>query len=131
MANLVLVDTSAWIDFLRGTPSDAAAEVRRLATSGRVATCGVVVAELLYGVRVGEDASGLADRLLALPYFALSAAGHVRAGTVGAQLRRRGVTVPLSDIIVGSTAREAGVPVLTLDPHFAMIPDVRLHPPEP
>ena len=55
----VLVDTSAWVDFLNGLPSPAADAVAELLQGDDdVCTCGLVVAEVFQGLRrdQGRDA---------------------------------------------------------------------------
>jgi predicted nucleic acid-binding protein len=40
-------------------------------------------------------------------------------------LRRRGVTLPFTDLIIGSLAIEHQCEVYTHDPHFQKVPDLR------
>jgi predicted nucleic acid-binding protein len=52
-----------------------------------------------------------------------------RAGELSLALRRRGITVPLSDLVVAGLALEHGCAIYTLDSHshFDRIPDLPLH----
>ncbi|MDY6849215.1 MAG: PIN domain-containing protein [Thermodesulfobacteriota bacterium] len=50
-----------------------------------------------------------------------------KAGNLLRKLRRRGVTVPLSDAIIAVVARKHGYAILTLDRHFDHL-EVPLHP---
>jgi predicted nucleic acid-binding protein len=51
-----------------------------------------------------------------------------QAGDLSASLRRKGITIPLSDLVIGLLAVRAGVEILTTDPHFKKIPGLIIHP---
>lgn len=56
----VLVDTSVWVEYLRDTGSPAAEEARRLLRRPEeVATCGLIVMELLSGARNATQVEAL------------------------------------------------------------------------
>jgi predicted nucleic acid-binding protein len=53
---LILIDTSAWVEYLRDTGSDACEAVdRMIQDQDATATCDVVIMELLSGTRTGDD----------------------------------------------------------------------------
>lgn len=91
----VLVDTSVWVDFLNGAPTEEAAALAALIQSrADVCTCGVVVAEVFQGLRqvAGRDRLGTRFRDLTL----LEAVGldpYFRAAELYRNLRKRGVTI--------------------------------------
>ena len=120
----VLVDTSAWVDFFRGT-SRTADEVAKLVEEGRACICGVVSYELTQGMKSDDEAVRLAGTLSALRYIEMTAELWVRAGAISAGLRRRGITLPMSDMLIGALALEHGLEVLTVDDHFASIPGLK------
>ena len=53
----------------------------------------------------------------------------MRLGELSAQLRRKGLTLPLSDLIIAVTAIEKDSAVFTLDPHFKKVPNLKLYAP--
>lgn len=120
---MTLVDTSAWIEYLRGGTSAARARVREALAGGSLATTEVVVMELLAGVRT-EAAAERIDSLLALGEM-LPVAG-VQAWESAAALyrgcRARGVT-PRShlDCLIAAVAIREEVPVLHVDRDFDLI----------
>ena len=65
---MILVDTSAWVEFLRATGSSADAALERLAGSNRIATTDAVVAELMSGARSETELSAV-RRMLSGPRF--------------------------------------------------------------
>jgi predicted nucleic acid-binding protein len=123
----ILADTSAIIEFFRpGGREDVRREVSRLLDAGQLAVCGIVVAELLQGVR--EDEKGpLMDFLGEVQIWEIRLEDYSRAGELGNGLRRKGLKVPLSDLIIGALALRMKSLVLTLDlKDFRAIPGLKL-----
>lgn len=79
---------------------------------------GVVLAELLQGARTREECSELRSGLAALTWIETTADTYARAGELGFGLRRRGVTVPITDCVLAAAAETMGGRILTLDGHF-------------
>jgi predicted nucleic acid-binding protein len=42
-------------------------------------------------------------------------------------VKKKGLTLPLSDIFIAAIAVEHDIPVFTLDKHFSQIPGVKLY----
>ena len=120
----VLIDTSAWIDFFRGT-SKTADTAAKLVEDGRASICGVVYYELLQGAKSEDEALHLSDALSALPYIEMTDDLWMKAGKISAGLRSEGITLPMSDLLIGAIALEHGLSVLTLDDHFDNIPGLK------
>lgn len=51
------------------------------------------------------------------------------AGNLSDSLRKKGVTLPLTDIILAVTAQNNHAAIFTLDKHFSFIPGVSLFEP--
>jgi predicted nucleic acid-binding protein len=113
-----LVDTSVWVSFLRWGADPASGELDRLIRHHRAVLVGPVLAELLKGLRSGQQADLLGKLFAALPYLEAERSDWEKAGTVLRELGSRGITLPLSDALIAAVARRHGMPVLTLDPHF-------------
>jgi predicted nucleic acid-binding protein len=124
MSALVLVDTSYWIEYFNRPEREQSRLVARLLVEDRVAIIGVVLAELLRGTRTGEEAAELRTALGAVVYVETDREVYTRAGMLGFELRRRGITVPTTDCIIAAAAESIGSRVLTLDAHFGEISKV-------
>ena len=121
---MILIDTSAWIEFLRGTGSGVCDRVDA-ALGEDTATCDPIMMEVFAGAR---DEPHLADlrRLLArstllptLPRHYEAAAGIFRAGRVqGLTIRR------LNDCLIAAVAIGYGASLLHADRDFAAIAQV-------
>lgn len=125
----VVVDTSVWVDFLRGGRGRAAAAVEELVHSARAVTCGIVLAELLAGVKDGVQRDSLQAALAGLDYVEMREETWRTVGELAAGLRRKGRILPMSDVIVAALAIERGLPVFTVDNHFRHVPGLQLHTP--
>ena len=115
---MILIDTSAWIEFLRDTGSPTCVRVDAL-LGGDIATCDPVRMELLAGAR-DERHLGELRRLLAgaanvtaQPVDYESAAGLYR------QCRSRGETVRrMIDCLIAAIAIRTDCPILHSDVDF-------------
>ncbi len=123
MSMKVLVDSSVWIDVLRNQQSPHGDILRQLVTEGFAYTTGVIQAEILPFVRSSEAArvDALFSNLSLLELESQSAfwrsVVHWRT-----QMVRSGLAgVGLPDVLIATTALETGVPLWSLDNHFARI----------
>jgi len=117
----VLIDTSAWVEYFKGH-SKTADTVTSLIETRQASICGIIYYELLQGARDAREVRYLPNALSALTYFEMSPDTWIQAGRVASGLRSRGITLPMSDILVGTVALKHSIRVLTLDKHFNSIP---------
>jgi hypothetical protein len=114
----VLVDTSAWADFLKGYPSPAATALAELlAGEEDLCTCGIVVAEVFQGLRKDRSRQPIRRSFEELRFLEPSGIDlYFRAADIYRLLRRRGRTVRSTiDCIIAAIAEENGCHVLARD----------------
>ncbi|MGH3712883.1 MAG: type II toxin-antitoxin system VapC family toxin, partial [Micromonosporaceae bacterium] len=121
---MILVDSSAWIDFLRGRDSDVAARLKQLIQQGAdLATTEPVIMELLAGADTPARLAALEKLTNGLPLLGIdprldfrAAAGLFAAG------RRGGRTIrSLVDCLIASVAIRHDVALLHKDADFDVI----------
>jgi predicted nucleic acid-binding protein len=124
----VLIDTSVWIDALRGKTSKIVAKTQGLLNDDRVLTCGPVIFEIKRGIRPKERKKilPLFDALIRLSF---DEAVWDLAGDLDALLRRKGITIPPMDIIIAQICLYHKVSIFTLDQHFQSVPGLKLFKP--
>jgi predicted nucleic acid-binding protein len=122
MVNKILPDTCAWIDFFKGRPSGMAENVEAALVQGEVVTCGMVLFELLQGIKSPREEAQVLSAFQAIPHLEMTGALWIKAGQLSSQLRKNGYTLPLSDIIIATLALEHTYSLLTVDRHFDAIP---------
>ncbi|HLE95216.1 MAG TPA: PIN domain-containing protein [Acidimicrobiia bacterium] len=128
MGLTTLLDTSAWVEYLRATGSEVNMAVRSLVGSqGRaIAITDVVIMELLAGVRVAEQREklwALMNRCLMLPTRPLF--DYEVAAELFARCRQAGFTpANTNDLLVAAVAIGKRVPLLAADTDFEKIASV-------
>lgn len=125
----VLIDTSAWVEFLRRFASHAAEIVDQLIKNDRACVTGIVLAELLRGTRSTQERHLLLDKLAAVPFLETTRQAWIEAGTLAAALDQQGRSLPLTDVLIAAIAQANNCSVYTTDAHFARIPHLKLYRP--
>lgn len=124
---MVLLDTSAWIEFLRRTGSQVNKAVReRIADNRPIATTDVVILELLSGVRRGQNRQqiwGLLNTCTMLPVRPLFE-WEVAADLFVACQANGFTPANTNDLLIASVAIGKGIPVLAHDVDFERIAEV-------
>lgn len=119
------MDTSVWVEFFR-YETVAGNQLAALLSASSVCTCGVVLFELLQGVRSDKEKAVVLNALSGLPYFEMNQQLWRNSAELSAGLKKNGLTLPLSDIFIAAIAIERNLSIFTLDSHFGQIPGVRL-----
>jgi predicted nucleic acid-binding protein len=121
---VILVDTSAWVEYLRGTGSRAHRRVRELLESEeRLASTEVVVMEVLAGARDDAHLEQLRRLLFGCELLPLSGlSDYEDAAALYRQIRRAGKTVrSLTDCLIAVVAIRAGAELVHADRDFDTI----------
>lgn len=126
MDEVVVIDTSAWIEFFRRSEGPLGDAVAALIRAERAALVGPVLTELLQGTRSERETRQLMELTSVVPYFETEHDDWARAGETLRSLRARGISVPLTDAVIATMAHRRGLPVLTADAHFEHLPARRL-----
>lgn len=120
----VLVDTSAWADFLNGHPSrESVALAELIAGDHDLCTCGIVVAEVFQGLRREKDRREIGARFTHLTFLEPSGIGvYFRAADIYRSLRQKGRTVRSTvDCLIAAIAEENDCRVLARDRDLQLI----------
>lgn len=118
--DLVLVDSSVWLEAIHPQGLAACkALVREALLEARVATCEVILAEVLKGARTEEAFAQLTDGMGAVHRLSMEGVGEA-AGRLSLALRGKGVTLPTTDLLIAATAWVHGVTLAHRDQHLAV-----------
>jgi len=113
-----LVDSSAWVEFLRRKGDSRIKHVvARLLQEDQAAYTCPIRFELLSGVRTGEE-NDLEQAFALSHHFPFEQDDWREAARLERQLRARGLSVPRNDLFVVTVAIRTGVIVLCRDAHF-------------
>jgi predicted nucleic acid-binding protein len=116
----VLVDSSVWIDFLRGNAA-AIKRVDPLLADGRAAIIGPVYAEVVSGAPDRPAFDRLATLFRSLDWLVPPAAVWEQIAEVRFALARQGTQAHLVDLLIAATALHARHSLLTRDGDFSLI----------
>lgn len=117
-----LVDTSFWV-FALGKNSIPRIRDRidGLLREDAVVTTGVIKLEILSGAKTEKEYTRLKNRLDALESLETDESLWQAACKHGFTLRRKGMTIPSTDILIATCAVRAGMILLHADAHFDLM----------
>ena len=118
----VLVDTSAWLHALRKESVPAVkSRVDELLKDNLVITTAMIKLELLGGTRTDKEFRRLKTYLDALDEVEIDDGQWEKAYELSFSLRRKGLTVPYTDILIAACALTADLTIMHVDVHFDAI----------
>lgn len=121
---MILVDSSAWIEFLRATGSGAHLRLRSALQGGEALACtDPVLMEILAGARDDADRDRLRRLLLGLEFLAVDGPADYESAAELYRLCRRGGETPrkLTDCLIAAVAIRNDAELLCEDADFAAI----------
>lgn len=126
---MIIADANAWIDFIKEPNAGSGAVLRGLLREDRVALVGIVLAEVLRGLR-RKDGDRIESLLFGIPYLEMTRRVWARAGRIAMDLDASGLPIPMTDVFIAAAALEGGHELFTRDRHFDRIPSLQLYSPE-
>jgi tRNA(fMet)-specific endonuclease VapC len=122
----ILLDTSAYIAFLKGHPGIKQA----IQKADEINLNPVVMGELLAGFMKGRRAAQnreILQEFMGSPRVRLMAIDEEtseRYAAIFNYLREKGTPIPTNDLWIAATAMQFGLRVVTTDRHFQQVPQV-------
>ncbi len=118
---MILIDTSAWVEFLRDTGSPICQRVDDL-LAVEIATCDAVRMEVLAGARNEQHLQQLRRLLARASILRTESVDYEAAAAHCRTCRQRGHTVrKLIDCLIAAVAIRANVPILHMDADFDIL----------
>ena len=114
----VIVDTSVWVDWLKGRPVVA---VDQALDRGLVVLPPLVIAELVAGARRAGEREQLEAALADLPMCDCQRSHWARAGALRARALAHGVSLSTPDAHIAQCALDLEATLLTRDTVFAQL----------
>ena len=120
---MVLVDTTVWIDFFADRNEPHVAALQELIENEEdLCLCGIILAEVLQGIRSDTDFVETKDYFDDLIFLPMRQTTFVQAAEVYRSLRKRGVTIRKAvDCMIASVAIEYDIRLLHNDRDFDYI----------
>ena len=120
---MVLVDTTVWIDLFAAKSTPEVAELERMLNEKEdICICGIILTEVLQGIREDEDYQRTLSRFNTFLFLPMTHSAFLRAAELYRSLRRRGITIrkPV-DCMIASVAIEHDLALLHNDRDFDRI----------
>ena len=118
---MILIDTSAWVEFLRDTGSPACDLVDKL-LDHEIAICDAIRMEVLAGARDESHLNSLRRLLARATMIPTQTTDYDDAAAIYRRCRRQGETVrKLIDCLIAAVAIRADLPILHSDADFEAI----------
>lgn len=117
----ILVDTSVWSLFLRRNPPELpelAALRDALAGTELVVTTGLVLQELLQGLKTAGARTAVSEQMTGMAYVDAERDDHLAAVDVLAGCRERGIQLGTIDALIAAMCIRRGMTLLTTDRDF-------------
>lgn len=122
----LFIDTSAWVEYFRGPSRELGEAVDFALDEGRAIGAGVILTELLQGARDEQSMKKIEDLFDALPLLDMGPDTWKAAGRLSNRYKKKGIVLPLPDVLVAQLCIENNAFLLTTDRHFERIREVHL-----
>lgn len=120
---MIIVDTSIYIDFFAGKHSKSTEIlVKSIEKSDDICTCGLIITEILQGIRSDKEYDRIKNILSGLIYLPITKNMFINASAIYRTIRKNGKTVRgPADCIIASVCIEHEVELLHNDKDFNTI----------
>lgn len=120
---MILVDTTVWIDFFSARSCQHAKALENLILNREdICVCGIILTEVLQGIRKGSEFNRTRDLLANLIFLPMQYSVFLRSAEIYRILRRKGITIRKAlDCMIASVAIENDIPLLHNDKDFIPI----------
>ncbi len=91
---MILVDTSVWMDLFSGQDTPHVLKLESLTENQEdLCTCGVIMTEVLQGIRNNQEYSKTQFILSGLIYLPMNQSIFVQSAKIYRELRKKGITI--------------------------------------
>jgi hypothetical protein len=118
-----------WIDFFKGM-LPARVLLEKLIAEDNVFTAGPILFELLQGIRSPEERKQVKEAFMATHYLEIKPDDWEDAASLASDLRARGITIPMTDILIAHLAKANHLEVVSFDLHFDQVPGLKRRKPK-
>ena len=120
---MVIVDTSAWIEYFRSGKPDIVEKVDRCLSQDLVGVGDLVYCEVMQGIRSSRHRTEVSGLLRSLPQFDMVGFAVAEKSAANYRLlRSKGVTVGKTiDVLIGTFCAERGLQIVHHDKDFDLM----------
>ena len=119
-----LIDTSVWIDFLRGVSNPRVQLLEGLLEEGEAYLCDITYAEICFGAKDQRQFRKYERIFAELPFLSLPENWHREIARLGYALKSKGHKSYVADLMIGLAALHHRAALLTRDKDFEAYHDL-------
>ena len=121
----IIVDTSIWIEYFKNNQKYVSF-IEDSLNLENILISGPIISELLHGVKSEKEYKLLSESISAVPFAECVFDDWIKTGETLYDLKMKGITVPLTDVLISVIAIRHDASILTLDKHFKSIDMIKL-----
>ena len=123
MIEKFMIDSNVWITYFRDENYRLTPFIKDLMEKDQVYINGIILVELLKGAKSEKNYRGLRNSLDGLHFLEIDKGLFNSISEAAFKLRQKGVTVPLTDLVIAIQCVENGLILIEEDRHFEFIRD--------
>jgi len=117
-----LIDTSVWIDFFNGKLSDSLRnQIINYIENDEIYYNGIILSELLIGTKNTKERNFIQNNFDGFIYLPFDLDDFKKLSNYGNNFLRKGITIPLTDLLIFYHTVNSNVTLITKDKHFKLI----------
>jgi predicted nucleic acid-binding protein len=116
--NVLMADTSAWIDYYSGKFPELEKSLDEALLENRIAVNGIIQVELMTGARNEKEFKEFLKALKGLIWQEMSAEIFDLASRTAFAMKNAGWKIPSTDILIACSAKWSGYTLISRDQHF-------------
>ena len=117
----VLIDTSIWIDYFKNKDLSLSKCMDEILSNADVYVPRIVIGELIQGAKSDKEISIIEEFIGAFNIIDQQQNTWINAGKLSYSLKKKGITINLTDCYIALIASENYCKIFTLDEHFKNI----------
>jgi predicted nucleic acid-binding protein len=121
MTDRFLIDSTIWIKYLRGLDTTLKDTISPIILSERAYTSAIIIMEILRGAKSDKEYTMLYNDFLALQQLDINNEVWESAWMLAYKLRKKGINVPLTDVLISALSLHYDCVLLHSDKHFKII----------
>lgn len=119
---MYLIDTSVWIDFFNGKLSDSLRnQIINYIENDEIYYNGIILSELLIGTKNTKERNFIQNNFDGFIYLPFDLDDFKKLSNYGNNFLRKGITIPLTDLLIFYHTVNSNVTLITKDKHFKLI----------
>jgi tRNA(fMet)-specific endonuclease VapC len=128
MTQKYMIDTSVWIEYFKQNKR-VTDFIDSCLDSDSIYITGPVLTEILQGIKSKKEKDDILECIDAIPFIEITKGSWIDAGRISNELRCKGLTIPLADVLIASAALRNDCMVISYDKHFGCVKNLAVSEP--